>query len=189
MRLSLAIIIIIVILGYLAVTSRLGEQSPLQLPVEPEHVKIVHKGYSEKYGNSAEDMEREDMKELEKALDMIKKHSPQGYEMVNEYVDVIELVPASLEMHNNRCFPSQKKIQLITGSKYCRMYCNTPVGYDLTRASTIVHEACHIMRYHAGEESALEYEEYFMEEEEACQKMQNDFMEKVARELGFEDGP
>jgi len=181
------------ILVYLATTSY---PPPLEtehqvLTEPPRHrIDIVHQGYGKEYGSMAADMEKEDIEEVEEALDLIKRYSPEDYEMVINYVEVIELVPISFEMHQSRIFCKQKKIQLVTGAKYCRMYCDEPFGYDLTRASTIVHEACHSMRYHAGIESALKYNEdvgYFMKEEEVCQGMQNDFMDRVAAELRAEE--
>jgi len=188
----IAICIIATVLAYLAVTEylpRIG--TGYQSITEPQHrVEIVHQGYGNEYGSMAADMEREDIEEVEKAFELIERYSPQDYEMVINYVDVIELIPISFEMHQSYIFSSQKRMRLVVGAKYCYMYCDEPFGYDLTWASVIVHEACHSMRYHTGEESALKYGEgfeYSMEEEEACGGMQDDFIERVAAKLSSEE--
>ena len=189
----IAICTIATVLAYLVVTEYLprigmGDQSI----TEPQHhgIEIIHQGYGEEYGSTAADMELSDIGRVEEAFELIERYSPQDYEMVINYVDVIELIPISFEMHQSHIFSSQKRMRLVVGAEYCYMYCDEPFGFDLTWASVIVHEACHSMRYHTGEESALKYGEgleYSMEEEEACGGMQDDFIERVAPKLSAEE--
>ncbi|MFQ5815200.1 MAG: hypothetical protein ACE5G7_01735 [Candidatus Hydrothermarchaeaceae archaeon] len=92
-----------------------------------------------------------------RALELMKKHSPDEYALVDAYVDTIEVSGAlGLGFLGGRISgyytgASGKSIRMVRGFE-CPAHCVEDGwnGRDLLVAEIILHEACHSMQYHTG---------------------------------------
>lgn len=154
----------------------------IEIVVKDEHNLPVSK-------NSKEVMYR--------GLKLIKGYSPQDYEFVNEYVEVIEVKTFELSVthdfyaHAAAYYDSERgDTRTITFVRIprCPDYCSEEgwTGLDLRAAQIIIHEACHSWQFSLSRP--------YIEQE--CYDMANEFADKVGPNLWhdfqmsyfFEDG-
>jgi len=190
----IALCIIITLPLYWIWSENIGPIDIAPLDLESERIEIMHQGYKSRYEHKgipiefSEDhrkyKEEKDREAIVQALKLIKENSPEDYQIVKRYVEKINIIPLLMYEHAaGEYIHGTKDIDIMMPIAHSGCFnCDHGIEDYERIAGTIVHEACHSMRYHTGEESALKYSEnisYTVVEEKFCTKMQNGFLEKV----------